>query len=60
MTEPTAAEVAERDQRRKAYADLAELSHDLFVAFLVAGFNPDQSLELTMQGLEHGYHRELG
>ena len=58
--EQTPAEVARRDQRRKTYADLAVIAHDLFVAFIVAGFNPEQALELTKQGVDFGYRSNAG
>ncbi len=60
MFELSPAALADQDQRRKNYAVLAEIAHDFFVAFSAVGFAPDQALELTMQGMEFGYHRDLG
>ena len=57
MFDPSPAELAERDQRRKNYEVLGELAHDLFVGFMAAGFDPDQSLDLTLHALEHGYSK---
>ena len=57
MFDPSPAELADRDQRRKTYAVLGELAHDMFIAFLDAGFTPADSLELTMHALEYGYSK---
>ncbi len=57
MFDPSPAELADRDQRRKNYAVLGELAHDMFLGFLDAGFTPDDALELTMHALEHGYRK---
>ena len=55
MFDPSPAEVADRDQRRKAFAEIAGIAHDLFTAFLHVGFDGEESLALTMQGLDQGY-----
>ena len=53
--DPSPAEVADRDQRRKAFDGVAVIAHDLFTAFLSAGFDGVEALALTKHGLEQGY-----
>ena len=47
--------VAERDQRRATFRSLAEIAHDAFVAYLNAGFNDAQALDLTMLQMSEAF-----
>jgi hypothetical protein len=50
---------ANRDQRRAAFREGAEIAHDLFLEFIAAGFTDPAALELTMQILDLGFDDAL-
>lgn len=41
--------IAERDQRRKFYSDMAERSRDFYDAFIKVGFSAEQTMMMLME-----------
>lgn len=48
----SAADIAERDQRRAHFRVWSSMCHDLYHELTLAGFTPEQAMEILQQWIE--------
>jgi len=52
--------IAHLDQYKAAWRDYATMVHGLYAEFVLAGFTPDQAMELVMLQVEMTHHDPPG